>query len=312
MSPLPRRARVAFGACYRRLAAPLGRRAIRRALAEGLPAQFEPVLASLFPPSRTAPESAVARIEDRRSALAAASDRYGYVSVSTPHGPSRWAVPIASGDPRQASVTSRWLAQSASVPERWGRLLRACGDAAPRGVFLELGALAGISGAYLVLGRGCERLVTIDGSPTFAALAAQTFATLDMRAEVIQATFDMGLDQLLGGQPPPIARLSLAYIDGHHDGQAARHYAGRITPALCPGGLLLLDDITLNAGMWAAWQALSTAPGWAVALHLGRVGLLVRDMDAARPRVYDLSRYTGWWPIGGERRTTTCPQEAQR
>jgi hypothetical protein len=42
------------------------------------------------------------------------------------------------------------------------------------------------------------------------------------------------------------------------------------------GGLLLVDDITLNAGIWAAWDGLSTGPGWSVALHLGRVGLLLR------------------------------------
>jgi hypothetical protein len=300
-----------LGACYRRLAAPLGRRALRRALAGGLPPQLAPVLSSLFPPAHPVPDPAVARVERRRAAVAAAADRYRYVGVSTPHGPSRWAVPIASGDAGQASVTSRWLAHSASVPERWGRSLRACGDAAPRGVFLELGALAGISGAYLALGRGCERLVTIEGSPTCAGIAAQTFATLDLRAEVVQATFDVGLDQLLGGGPAAIERITLAYVDGHHDGDATRHYVGRITPVLSAGGLLLLDDITLNSGMWAAWRDLSTAPGWAVALHLGRVGLLVRDVEAVRPRAYDFSRYTGWWPIGGPRQTTTSPPEAQ-
>ncbi|MEO5824050.1 MAG: class I SAM-dependent methyltransferase [Vicinamibacteraceae bacterium] len=312
MSRVQQSARAALGACYRRVAAPFGRRAIGRALADGLPPQLEPVLSSLFPPTPSRRDLAVARIEQRRAALATRSDRYGYVSVSTPQGPSRWAVPMASGDPGQPSVTARWLAQSASVPERWGRVLRACGDAAPRGMFLELGALAGISGAYLALGRGCERLLTIDGSPVCAALAAETLATLDLRAEVVEATFDAALDRLLGGQPPAIERISLAYVDGHHDGGATQYYAGRIAPALSSGGLLLLDDITLNSGMWAAWRALSTGPGWAAAVHLGRLGLLLRDGDAGRPRAFDFSAYTGWWPIGGARQTTTCPSEAQR
>jgi predicted O-methyltransferase YrrM len=301
--------RATVGACYRRLASPVGRRAIRRA--RGLPPQLEPVLASLFAAPSSGRDPVALRIEQRRADLAAASVRYGYVAVATRHEPSRWAVALPEGDAGQPTVSSRWVAQSASVPPHWGRFLRACGDAVPPGIFLELGALAGISGAYLAAGRGCERLVTIDGSPTSAAMAAETFAAVGVAAEVIEDTFDAGLDRLLGPPTPP-SRFSLAFVDGHHDRDATRAYAGRIAPALVPGGLLLLDDITLNAGMWATWMALSGAPGWAAALHVGRVGVLLRDPDARQPRCYDFSRYTGWWPIGGDRRTTTCPPESQR
>jgi hypothetical protein len=39
-----------------------------------------------------------------------------------------------------------------------------------------------------------------------------------------------------------------------------------------------------------------------VAINLGRFGLLTwKDGDGA-PASFDLSRYTGWWRVGGSRR----------
>ena len=70
-----------------------------------------------------------------------------------------------------------------------------------------------------------------------------------------------------------------------------------------PQALLILDDIHLYEEMWRAWQCVSTMSGCSAAVNLGRFGVLVRDEAADRPRLYDLSRYTGWWPVRGSRQT---------
>jgi hypothetical protein len=74
----------------------------------------------------------------------------------------------------------------------------------------------------------------------------------------------------------------------------------------------VLDDITLNAGMWEAWTALGREPGWAAAIHTGRLGILVRDPTASVPSRASLARYSGWWPIGGPRRPGALPAGASR
>ena len=308
MSALAGAVRTRLAGAYRRAAAPFGRRAVRRAVTAGFPGELGAALDALFEPCR--PADAVARrIEARRAALASEAAVYVYTPVATPHGPARWAV---EADPATADrpVTSRWLATSASVPPHWGHFLRRCADVMPRGVVLELGALAGISGAYLAHGRGCGRLVTIEGSPDFARIAAATFATLGIDADVLRASFHDGVRMCLDQRDAPA--VGLAYVDGHHDGGATRAYVRRLAPALLPGALVVLDDITLNPGMWAAWQAFATEPGWTAAVHTGRFGVLQRSAVSDRPRRLDLSRFTGWWPIRDRTPSSALPPEAAR
>jgi len=280
---------------------------VGRAVAQGLDPALGAALASFFDP-RAATDTDAQRIEARRAALAASPAVYTYVPVSTPHGPARVAVEAAA-DAREPNVTLRWLAVSASVPPAWGRLLRRCADAAPRGIVLELGALAGISGAYLALGRGCARLVTIEGSPVFARVAAETFSALGLDAEVRHAIFDEGLRRGFVGAPPS---LGLAYVDGHHDGAAMRAYVRMLTPALLPAALVVLDDITQNRGMWEAWQAFGSEAGWSAAVHMGRFGVLKRAAEPERPLRFDFSRYTGRWPIGTFTPTAPLPPDSAR
>jgi predicted O-methyltransferase YrrM len=300
-------ARRRLAAGYRRAAAPWGRRALRQAVRAGLSAGLGDALASLFDP-RPEADAAQIRIEARRAELASDAAVYAYTAVATPHGPARWAVEV---DPESVDrpVTSRWLATSASVPPQWGHFLRRLADAMPRGVVFELGALAGISGAYLAQGRGCDRLLTIEGSPDFARIAAETFSTVGIEAQVLLASFDDGLRSWLDKAPPAIG---LAYIDGHHDGAATRAYVRRLRAALLPGALVVLDDITLNAGMWAAWRDFADEPGWRAAIHTGRFGVLQQDSGASRPQRVDLSRFTGRWPVGNRTPSSALPPEATR
>lgn len=64
---------------------------------------------------------------------------------------------------------------------------------------------------------------------------------------------------------------------------------------------MVLDDIRLYEEMWRAWTEVSAMPGVSAAVHVGRFGILVWDDRAATPMSFDISRYTGRWPIGPAR-----------
>ena len=93
------------------------------------------------------------------------------------------------------------------------------------------------------------------------------------------------------------------------DESASLHYIDRLLPRLRRDALLILDDIYLNEEMWRVWNHVRTMRGVAVALNLGRLGLLTWTGDERPAAQFDLSPYTGWWRVGGSRRTTfpdTC------
>jgi predicted O-methyltransferase YrrM len=300
--------RRASAGAYRRGAGPLGRRALDRVLAEGLPEVLAlPLRVLLGEPAPAAAVSAARTIEKRRAEIARRPEAYRYSSRETPFGPARWieeAVPEARGG-GQASL--RWLAMSASVPPRWGMFLHLCSGAIQARTVLELGAGVGISGAYLAATPSVDRLVTVEGSPPLARIAAASMETVTGAASITVGPFESSLPELLETLARDRASVDLAYVDGHHAEEATVHYAETFRPNLRRGSLVVLDDIRLWHGMWAAWRRLSSMRGVEAAVDTGRFGILVWDgSEQVSPRQFDLSRYTGWWR-GASRRVRPAP-----
>lgn len=261
---------------YLRAASPFGRRALERMLRDGMPPRLAAPLRYLFDGHIPPHAQAIAdEIERMRAAIALRTGTYTLASTSAMHPPRlSWA----------------WLANVASVPRRWGVLLHLCAEAFP-GRALELGACVGISGAYLA--AAAPDLVTIEASPELAQVAAETIARFSPRAKVLLGMFDDRLPDALD------APISVAYIDGHHDLDATLRYVSTIAPHLAPEAVVVLDDIRLYTEMVEAWHTLQHLPGLAAAIDLGRFGLLVTGKGEGK--LYDLSRYTGWWKVGGSR-----------
>jgi predicted O-methyltransferase YrrM len=273
-------------------------------LAEGLDPRFVVPVRYLLTgrlPARSRQEQA--RVERRRREIARLSDTFGWVHVDTPHGPTRYPVERSRAE-RGPYVSGQWLAHVVAIPSRWGAFLHLCADVTAAGIMLEIGTSVGISAAYLASGRGCRRLMTIEGSPDLSRLARRTLEDAGPRAVVFTALFDEGLDQVFAELDREDTRLALVYLDGHHDERASLHYLHRLLPRLSRDALLILDDIYLYEEMWRVWNNVRTMPGVSAALNLGRVGLLTWTGDERPAAQFDLSRYTGWWSVGGSRHAT--------
>lgn len=262
---------------YHRCAAPFGRYALKRMLRDGLPPQLERPLRFLFDP-RTPPASRADEIEQVRAEIASRTGAYTLPVTSTGHlAPPPWSK----------------VANDISVQRRWGLFLQLCAEAAGARRVLELGSCVGISGAYLAAASTRPEVVTIEASPELAKVAQSTIARFASEAAVLQGMFEDRLPEALRGT------FGLTYVDGHHDGAATMRYVQAIAPHLEPGALIVLDDIRLYDEMADAWQTLRALPGVGAAVDVGRFGLLL--WGKGEGRFYDLSRYTGWWRVGGRR-----------
>lgn len=163
-----------------------------------------------------------------------------------------------------------WIVNIASVPQYWGLFLYLCASAYQAKTILELGGCLGISGCYLASAKSCKRFVTIEASAELASIAERNLLQVARNFQVFNASFDDVLPQLL---PTFEEGLDLAFIDGHHQGDATIHYFEQIRPYLHPGSLIIFDDIRWNRDMWQAWQKICQRPGMGFAIDLGRFGL---------------------------------------
>jgi predicted O-methyltransferase YrrM len=286
---------------YRRLAAPFGLRALDDMLGNGFPARLGPPLRFLFTQELPAEAIAIAaRIEEMRAEISRRPDTYRFEYSPTAFGTARW--PDHASDAAAGPVmSSRRLANVFSVPRHWGLFLHLCADALAAQAILEVGACLGISGAYLASARQRPRFTTIEGSPAIAPIAEATLAAVTDRAEVVRAPFATGLDEALARFTREQLPIDVAFIDGHHDEAATLHYVETVIPRLSRDAVVILDDIHLTPGMERAWQRLARTSGIAAAVDVGRFGLLIWNPGDTAGARYDLSRYTGWWPVGTTR-----------
>lgn len=292
MTPIVQPARGLVAHAHRVIVRPQAMKLLRTALANGLPPRMAGPIRFLLgerPPPAARERSRA--IERRRAAIAAQRVGFAFRSEGSGEG-VRWLVSDA-----QAAMTATDLARRVSVQKRWGMFLHLCAEAVGAQTILEMGTCVGISGAYLASASSRPRLVTLDVAEDLVPLARQTLSEVTDRAVIVTGLF---ADTL--GQASANLSIDLAYVDGHHDGEATAAYVETLVPRVEEEGLIVLDDIRLYSEMWETWSALTASLHFSAAIDVGRFGLLIRGAGASRPKRYDFASYTGRWPIGGPRR----------
>ena len=265
---------------YRRLAAPLALPKLSRLLRSGLPVQFAPAIRYLFSGTLSDDDRAVgARIESLRRALREKQRSY--------------VVKLQKQGTAVREFSSEWLADVSSIPPDWGTCLYLLAKSARAKTILELGSCAGFSGCYLA-SSGCERLITVEGSPDLAAMATSHLGQITTRATVVNDLFDDALAAL-----PEMAPVEMLFIDGEHTNAGRHRYFGRVQPYLSRGALVMFDDLHFSEEMWRTWHELRQVRGVSWAINFGRIGGCIWDPDHAGPARYvDLSPLTAWMRVG--------------
>jgi len=136
---------------------------------------------------------------------------------------------------------------------------------------LELGTSLGISTAYMASAQRQAKVYTLEGCPNLAALAVNNFRTLGLEnIEVIEATFEAGLDKVLERMPS----LDFVFIDGNHTCAATLEYFDKFLRHAHPKTVLVLDDIHWSEEMERAWEFVKKDPRVIVTVDLFRLGLV--------------------------------------
>jgi predicted O-methyltransferase YrrM len=235
----------------------------------------------------------IRRVENLRAALAARGGETVEILYS-PRPGSAGELDRAAERPRHGDVkhfTLEWVARLTSKYKYWGTILYLLSNHCEVGSVLEFGACAGISGAYMLSGETCQRLVTIEGSSALASLAKETLGNHGdhKNFEVLNCLFDDGLDLLLqrGGE-----KFDMVYIDGHHEKVATLHYLDRTIPLLKEGSLVVFDDIYWSQDMNDAWKIIQGRQGFSTCVDLGEFGVCVWDGRTRVPVLRNLNAFT--------------------
>jgi len=243
----------------------------RRHVAEPVDAVFRAIADRSY---SSAERDWLKRIEKRRAKLIDSTDVIEYVDYGAGSSTSvRTAAEMAEGVKRTQVVGQ--LTKVASKNPKWaGLLLRLVREFKPKRC-IELGAAAGISGAYQAAAlelNGSGTLTSLEGGGSIAALASSTLAAmgLDHRAKVVTGRFQDTLDDTIAAKD-----VDYAFIDGHHDDHATREYFNTIVAKMPRPALVLLDDIAWSPGMQSAWQHVSRLPVVEASFDLGAVGVCV-------------------------------------
>jgi predicted O-methyltransferase YrrM len=261
--------------------APIQSLALKRYEQLGLPPRLYPAFAYLLTGTTQARERAVAaRVEGLRAQLA----QRGSMTIADYAG--KLEVPGVEHH------TFQQIAERVSVTRHFGIFLYLCAEGFEAKRILELGACAGISGCYLASASSCVEFVTLELSPALADIARQNLGAVSQNATVINATFDKGLNAVIG---PEAALFDLVWIDGHHEKDATLRYFERLRTHVPPGGLILFDDIHWTPEMREAWDIIRAWPGFSATVNANRMGLgvLKQAESPAPPQNWSLKRRLG-------------------
>lgn len=208
------------------------------------------------------------RIEQRRAELASEHAETQAVFTERPErGGARWTQILRPGPVAEACGVI-------SIPPLWGVLLLRLARGQRPAVAVELGTGFGISAAYLAAGlevNGSGRLATFDGAEKWAAIAEEGTSRLGLtRAEFRVGPLSKTLEEALVELDP----VGLTFIDAEHTKESTLRYFRTLLPHLSDGAVLVFDDIDFDAPMWEAWTEIREHPAVAVAVSLGKMGIV--------------------------------------
>ncbi len=144
-----------------------------------------------------------------------------------------------------------------------------------QGIILELGTSLGITTLALALAAPGRRVVTVEGCPALADIARSNLSSHSANnAEVLNMEFGEALVKLRAAG----TKVSLAFIDGNHRGEALKEYVSEVM-TMGEEMIVVADDIHLNSDMYAAWKILSKLDKTSAALETFRLGILFRSQS---------------------------------
>jgi hypothetical protein len=175
-------------------------------------------------------------------------------------------------DDRYETAITVAKAYEASKPEKWCRALLSLILAVEPASVVEMGTNLGISGLYIAAGlkvNGRGTLLTMEGAPSKAVVAASGFEQFAMPADVVVGDFaTRSTRRCARGSGRPGIRRWLS------QGAATVRYHEAFKRSASPDAVLVYDDINWSDGMKHAWKTISSDPDVAYVLDYAAIGVV--------------------------------------
>lgn len=170
------------------------------------------------------------------------------------------------GSKRVSEITA-----SSSINRRFGSVLSYFASKTGSSPIIEFGTSVGVGTYYLALSNPSAKVITMEGCPEIAAIAAEGFKESGLgNIEVVIGNFDILASTVLEANESP----GLIYIDGNHTGVALLRYFNLCLSALGDETVIIVDDIDYSFDMHMAWESILEAPEVTGSIDFGRLGVL--------------------------------------
>jgi predicted O-methyltransferase YrrM len=175
---------------------------------------------------------------------------------------------------RQSANSMRSVQQIAKValkPKKYSVLLHKIAVYYKPSVILEMGTSLGITTSYLAASNTHAKVVTMEGAPSVANIAKNTFSRLGIsNVEIIEGDFDDTLPSYLKS----IDQLGIAYVDGNHRYEPTINYFNQLLEKANDHSILIFDDIHWSEEMEKAWEEIKQHPHVTLTIDLFFIGLV--------------------------------------
>ena len=167
------------------------------------------------------------------------------------------------------------IAASSLKPKKYSRLLFRMIQYYGYKEVLELGTSFGITTAYMASAKNKPLVTTMEGSSEIAAVALQSFETLELdNINIITGDFEETLPAFLTGR-----QTGLAFLDGNHRKQPTLAYFDRILASSKDDSVIVFDDIHWSSEMEEAWEVIKQHPAVTLTIDLFFIGIVFLRKD---------------------------------
>lgn len=136
---------------------------------------------------------------------------------------------------------------------------------------IELGTCLGTTTAYMATAKPDAEVITMEGCPETAKIAAENFAFLSLNNITLKVgNFDENFPELIAAQE----KLDFVFIDGNHRKDATLNYFEWCLPKVHENTVLIFDDIYWSDGMKEAWQQIKNHSNVTCTVDLFWIGLV--------------------------------------
>lgn len=159
---------------------------------------------------------------------------------------------------------------------------------------LELGTSLGISSCYQAAASQNGTLVTIEGDPEVAHLAAGNFKLMQVKnIALVEGSFEEKIPQAIS----ELGQLDYVFFDGNHRKEPTLKYFHQCLESAHEKSVFIFDDIHWSGGMEEAWEKIKTHPHVTLSIDLFFFGVVFFRKDFKKKEHFRLVPWL-WKPWG--------------